>query len=113
MEAGSVIVDVAVDQGGCIATIHPTTHAAPTYTLHGVIHYGVANMPGAVPRTSTIALANTTVPYVERMANWGVAEALRRDPALAKGLNTWQGKIVHPGVAESLGEECGEMPGPG
>jgi alanine dehydrogenase len=111
MEPGSVIVDVAVDQGGCIATIHPTTHADPTYTLHGVIHYGVANMPGAVPRTSTIALANTTVPYIERMAAWGVAEAVRRDPSLAKGANVWGGRIVHAGVAESLGEECAPLPG--
>jgi alanine dehydrogenase len=111
MEAGSVIVDVAVDQGGCIATIHPTTHANPTYVKHGVIHYGVANMPGAVPRTSTIALANTTVPYVERMAAWGVTEALRRDPALAKGANVWGGKIVHPGVAESLGVPCAAVQG--
>ena len=111
MEEGSVIVDVAVDQGGCIATIHPTTHADPTYTLHGVIHYGVANMPGAVPRTSTIALANTTVPYLERIAAWGVEEAVRRDPALAKGANVWRGRIVHPGVAESLGVPCAPLPG--
>jgi alanine dehydrogenase len=106
MEKGSVIVDVAVDQGGCISTIHPTTHADPTYTLHGVIHYGVANMPGAVPRTSTIALANTTVPYIERIAAWGVEEAVRRDPALALGANVWRGRIVHAGVAESLGVPC-------
>jgi alanine dehydrogenase len=102
MEAGSVIVDVAVDQGGCIETIHPTTHADPTYLVHGVIHYGVSNMPGAVPRTSTIALTNTTVPFVERIAGKGVEAAVRADAALGLGANVWQGKLVHRGVAESL-----------
>ncbi|HEX5065261.1 MAG TPA: alanine dehydrogenase [Myxococcota bacterium] len=102
METGSVIVDVAVDQGGCVETIHPTTHADPVYTVHGVIHYGVANMPGAVPRTATLALTNTTVPFVERIAGKGVEGAVRDDPALALGANVWQGKLVHRGVAESL-----------
>jgi alanine dehydrogenase len=102
MEPGSVIVDVAVDQGGCVETIHPTTHADPTYRVHDVIHYGVANMPGAVPRTSTLALTNTTVPFVERIAGQGVEAAVRADPSLAHGANVWNGKLVHRGVAESL-----------
>jgi alanine dehydrogenase len=102
MEAGSVIVDVAVDQGGCVETIRPTTHADPTYELHGVIHYGVANMPGAVPRTSTFALTNTTLPFVERLAGLGVERAVREDHALALGVNVWKGEIVCAGVAESL-----------
>jgi alanine dehydrogenase len=103
MDAGSVVVDVAVDQGGCIETIHPTTHSNPTYMVHDVVHYGVANMPGAVPRTSTFALTNCTLPYVLAMAEEGVAEALRRDAALARGANVWRGEIVCEGVAESLG----------
>lgn len=103
MEAGSVVVDVAVDQGGCVETIHPTTHADPTYEVHGVIHYGVANMPGAVPRTSTFALTNTTLPYVERIAGDGVEAAVAGDPALAQGANVWRGHIVCEGVADSLG----------
>jgi alanine dehydrogenase len=103
MEDGSVVVDVAVDQGGCIETIHPTTHSDPTYILHGVVHYGVSNMPGAVPRTSTFALTNTTLPYVMDLANLGVEEALRQDDALARGANVWNGKLVCAGVAESLG----------
>jgi alanine dehydrogenase len=102
MEPGSVLVDVAVDQGGCIATIHPTTHSNPTYLLHDVIHYGVANMPGAVPRTSTFALTNTTFPYVERIANLGVEEAVRGDPSLREGANVWRGAVVCEGVADSL-----------
>jgi alanine dehydrogenase len=103
MQPGSVVVDVAVDQGGCIETIHTTTHSDPTYVVHDVIHYGVANMPGAVPRTSTFALTNTTFHYVEALASLGPAEAARRDPALRQGANVWQGKIVCEGVAESLG----------
>ena len=106
MEPGSVLVDVAVDQGGCIETVRPTTHSDPTYTLHGVIHYGVANMPGAVPRTSTFALTNTTLPYLEQMAELGIVEAVRSDAALAQGANVWRGDIVCEGVAESLGLEC-------
>jgi alanine dehydrogenase len=103
MEPGSVVVDVAVDQGGCIETIHPTTHTEPTYEVHGVIHYGVANMPGAVPRTSTFALTNVTLHFVEAIAELGVEEALRRDPVLREGANVWWGELVCPGVAESLG----------
>lgn len=102
MEAGSVVVDVAVDQGGCVETIHPTTHADPTYEVHGVIHYGVANMPGAVPRTSTFALTNTTLPYIQRLAGEGAEAAVRSDPALALGANVWRGHVVCEGVAESL-----------
>jgi len=104
MEPGSVVVDVAVDQGGCIETIHPTTHSDPTYVVHDVIHYGVANMPGAVPRTSTFALTNSTLPFVERMAAVGVVEAVRSDHALAFGANVWRGDIVCEGVAEALGK---------
>jgi alanine dehydrogenase len=103
MQAGSVVVDVAVDQGGCVETIHPTTHSNPTYEVHDVIHYGVANMPAAVPRTSTFALTNTTLPFVECIAELGVAEAVRRDPALQFGANVWKGEVVCEGVAESLG----------
>jgi alanine dehydrogenase len=106
MAPGSVVVDVAVDQGGCIETIRPTTHSAPTYVEHGVIHYGVTNMPGAVPRTSTFALTNTTLPFAERMATLGVAEAVKRDPALALGVNVWRGHLTCDGVAESLGEQA-------
>ena len=102
MEPGSVLVDVAVDQGGCIETIRPTSHSEPTYVVHDVIHYGVPNMPGAVPRTSTLALANTTLPYLEAMAEHGVEEAVRHDPALALGVNTWDGQVACLGVAESL-----------
>jgi alanine dehydrogenase len=103
MQPGSVIADVAVDQGGCIETIRPTTHSDPTYVVHGVIHYGVANMPAAVPRTSTFALTNTTLPYLERMAEQGVDAALRAEPALALGANVWCGTLVEEGVAEAHG----------
>jgi alanine dehydrogenase len=103
MAPGSVVVDVAVDQGGCIETIHPTTHSNPTYVVHGVIHYGVANMPGAVPRTSTFALTNSTFHYVEALASLGTEEAVRRDAALRQGSNVWHGNVVCQGVAESLG----------
>jgi alanine dehydrogenase len=102
MEEGSVIVDVAVDQGGCVETIHATTHSNPTYEVHGVIHYGVANMPGAVPRTSTFALTNVTFPLVEAIAAQGVEGAVASDSSLARGANVWRGDVVCPGVAESL-----------
>jgi len=102
MAPGSVVVDVAVDQGGCVETIHATTHSEPTYVVHDVVHYGVANMPGAVPRTSTFALTNATLPFVERIAEEGVEEAVRSDPALAQGANVWRGSVVCRGVAESL-----------
>jgi alanine dehydrogenase len=102
MEPGSVVADVAVDQGGCIETIHPTTHSDPTFVVHDVIHYGVANMPGAVPRTSTFALTNTTQPFVEQIGAVGVHEAVRANAALALGANVWRGAVVCEGVAESL-----------
>jgi alanine dehydrogenase len=102
MRQGSVIVDVAVDQGGCIETTKATTHDKPTYVVDGVVHYGVANMPGAVPRTSTFALVNQTLPYALKLAAKGI-DALREDPALALGLNTYKGKLTCPAVGEALG----------
>jgi alanine dehydrogenase len=104
MKAGSVIVDVAVDQGGCVETIHATTHDAATYLVGDVVHYGVSNMPGAVPHTSTIALSNQTLPYVLELAG-NVRQALGSDRALRRGLNTWHGKLTHEGVASALGLE--------
>ena len=106
MKEGSVIVDVAVDQGGSIETIHPTTLLDPTYVVSGVVHYGVANMPALVPRTSTFALTNATLPYVLQLAGRGLTPAVRRDPALAKGVNVWRGRVVHPAVAHALGERA-------
>lgn len=110
MKAGAVVVDVAVDQGGCVATIHPTTHEDPIYEVDGVIHYGVANMPGAVPRTSTLALTNATFPYAARLAAMGWKEACRRDPALALGINVVGGDVVYPGVAEAFGLPLTPLP---
>jgi alanine dehydrogenase len=103
MKAGAVIVDVAVDQGGCIGTTHETTHNEPTYEVHGVIHYAVGNMPGAVPHTSTYALTNATLPYLLEVASHGAAKAARRDPALALGCNTVAGQVTNEPVAEFLG----------
>ncbi|HEX8851547.1 MAG TPA: alanine dehydrogenase [Gemmatimonadaceae bacterium] len=103
MRQGSVIVDVAVDQGGCVETIKPTTHENPTYVIDGVIHYGVANMPGAVPRTSTFALTNATLPYALQLANKGWKRALKESPALLKGLNMVAGKVTYPAVGEAFG----------
>lgn len=103
MKPGAVIVDVAIDQGGCVATSRETTHNDPVYTLHGVVHYAVGNMPGAVPHTSTYALTNATLPYMAALVQHGVAEALRRDAALVHGLNTAAGEVVNPVVAEALG----------
>jgi alanine dehydrogenase len=108
MAPGSVIVDVSIDQGGCVATMRPTTHVDPVYTLHGVIHYGVANIPGAVARTSTFALTNATLAYGLELANRGLAAA-RSDPALALGVNVAGGEIVHPAVAEALGERAAPL----
>ncbi len=96
---GAVIVDVAVDQGGCIETTHPTTHSNPTYYVEGVLHYCVANMPGAVPRTSTFALTNATLPYALKLANKGFVEAITRDPGLKAGVNTYAGKLTYEAVA--------------
>ena len=106
MQPGSVIVDVAVDQGGCVETIRATTHDDPIYVVDGVIHYGVANMPGAVSRTSTLALTNATFPYALKLANATWKVACRADPALALGLNVVSGRITYPGVAEAFGLEC-------
>jgi alanine dehydrogenase len=103
MKPGSVIVDVAIDQGGCVETIHATTHEDPIYVVDGVIHYGVANMPGAVPRTSTLALTNATFPYAVTLAQKGWVKACQEDRALALGLNVVKGKITYPGVAEAFG----------
>jgi len=105
MRPGSVIVDVAIDQGGCVETIHATTHENPTYVVDGVIHYGVANMPGGVPRTSTLALTNATLPYALQLANKGWKRALKENPALLKGLNVTDGKVTYAGVAEAFGME--------
>ena len=112
MRPGAVIVDVAVDQGGCIETIHPTTHENPTYTVDGIIHYAVANMPGGVPRTSTLALTNATLPYALQLANKGWRRALQDNGALLKGLNVADGRVTYAAVAESFGLEFtapGEM----
>ena len=105
LEAGTVVVDVAVDQGGCIETCKPTTHDHPTFVIDDVVHYCVANMPGAVSQTSTLALNNTTLPHLLSLVDHGVEEACRRDPALMLGLNTYQGRCTHPAVAQSLGYE--------
>lgn len=103
LRSRSVLVDVAIDQGGCIETSRPTTHTNPTYILHDVVHYCVANMPGAVPRTSTQALENATLPYVTKLADRGPIEALRSDPGLRAGLSVYHGQVTEPAVADSLG----------
>jgi len=103
MKPGAVIVDIAVDQGGCVETIHETTHAHPVYELHGVLHYGVGNVPAAVPHTSTYALTNATLPYVVAVAGAGPLGAATRDPALRAGVNTVAGHVTNPAVAEALG----------
>jgi len=105
MKEGAVVVDVAIDQGGCFETSHPTTHADPVYVVDGVTHYCVANMPGAVPITSTKSLTNATLPYVEAIANLGLWEAVEGDPALAKGVNVIDGKLTYAAVAEAHGLE--------
>lgn len=105
MPRGSVIVDVAVDQGGCIETTKPTTHSQPTYYVENVLHYGVTNMPGAVPRTSTFALTNATLPLALRLAKHGVVEAIKRDPHLKNGVNTYKGKVTYEAVALDQGLE--------
>ena len=105
MHPGSVMVDVAIDQGGCFETSRPTTHDNPTFVEDGVVHYCVTNMPGAVPRTSTFALNNATLPFISAIANQGVKAALKEDAHLLNGLNVYQGKITHQAVAESLARE--------
>jgi alanine dehydrogenase len=103
MQAGAVLVDISIDQGGCFETSKPTTHAEPTFLVDGVVHYCVANMPGAVARTSTFALTNATLPYVKQLADLGWRAALERDPGFAAGLNVHAGEITHPAVAQALG----------
>jgi len=103
MRQGAVIVDVSIDQGGCVETMHPTTHENPTFIVEGVIHYGVANMPGGVSTTSTLALTNATLPYVQKLANHGYRQALKESPALLNGLNIIGGKVTHRKVAEAFG----------
>jgi len=102
MQPGAVIVDVGVDQGGCCETIRPTTHEEPTYMVDGVVHYGVANMPGAVGRTSTYALTNATLPYALRLADLGYKEACSQDSGLAEGINIELGKVTNRAVAEGF-----------
>lgn len=102
MKPGSVVIDVAVDQGGCIETTHPTTHSNPTFFVDGVLHYCVANMPGAVPRTSTHGLSNATLPYVLKLANQGFKATVQTDQALARGVNTYEGQITYQAVAEAF-----------
>lgn len=102
MKEGSVIVDISIDQGGCVETIHPTSHSNPVYEKHGVLHYGVTNMPGAVPRTSTHALTNATLPYVLHLAAQGYPQALEQSQPLRHGVNIEHGRIVHPVVAEAF-----------
>ncbi|MBI5189546.1 MAG: alanine dehydrogenase [Nitrospirae bacterium] len=106
MRRGSVVVDVAIDQGGCFETSRPTSHSDPVYMVDGVIHYCVTNMPGAVPRTSTFGLTNVTLPYVMKIADNGVEAALSSDPAFMKGLNCWRGRLVNRPVAEAFGLSC-------
>jgi len=103
MKPGSVLVDISIDQGGCFEDSHPTTHDDPTYRVHNSLFYCVANMPGAVPHTSTYALTNVTLPYAVEIANRGWRDALRADPALALGLNTYEGSITYRSVAEAHG----------
>jgi alanine dehydrogenase len=105
MKKGSVIVDVAIDQGGCVETAHATTHSNPVYEVDGVVHYCVANMPGAVPRTSTIALTNATLPYTRMLANLGFEKAVKANPGLAEGVNVYKGSITYEAVATSQGRE--------
>ncbi len=109
MKPGAVLVDVAIDQGGCFETSHPTTHDNPTYIVDDIVHYCVANMPGAVARTSTYALNNVTLPYALRIADMGWREALRADPNLAQGLNVCEGSVTFPAVAKELGCDLTEI----
>jgi len=105
MHGGAVLVDISIDQGGCFETSRPTTHAKPTYLVHDCVHYCVTNMPGAVPRTSTFALTNATLPFVKSLASQGWRDALRKDPHLANGLNVHAGHVNHEAVAHDLGYE--------
>ncbi len=109
MRPGTLLVDVAIDQGGCFETSTPTTHSNPTYTIDGIIHYAVANIPGAVPRTSTLALTNATLPYAIRLADKGWRQACKEDKALALGVNIVEGKVVFPAVAQAWDLPCHEL----
>jgi alanine dehydrogenase len=109
MKRRSVIVDVAIDQGGCVETARPTTFSEPVYWVDGVLHYCVSNMPAAVPHTSTFALTNATFPYVQILAELGLDRAVAASRALREGVNTYRGELVHPGVAESQGLECRDL----
>lgn len=111
MKPGSVIVDVAIDQGGCVETIKPTSHSNPVYLVDDVVHYGVTNMPGAVPRTSTYALSNATLPYAIKLADKGLAAAVMADPTLALGVNSYQGKVTYKAVAEAFDMEYTPLAG--
>jgi alanine dehydrogenase len=111
MQSGSVIVDISIDQGGCFETSRMTTHSDPTYLGHGVVHYCVGNMPGAVPRTSTYALTNVTLPYALAIASHGLEEAVRLDPALALGVNVYGELVTNAGVAAAHGLECHPLHG--
>jgi len=109
MKPGAVIVDVAIDQGGCIETARPTTHSDPAYVVDGVVHYCVTNMPAAVPHTSTLALTNATLPYVLKLAQQGVTAAVRSDDAIRQGVNTYKGAVTYPAVAESQGQKAKDV----
>lgn len=109
MRPGTLLVDVAIDQGGCFETSTPTTHSNPTYTIDGILHYAVANIPGAVPRTSTLALTNATLPYALRLADKGWRQACKDDKALALGVNIVEGKVVFPAVAQAWDLPCHEL----
>lgn len=109
MKPGAVVIDIAIDQGGCIETSHETTHSDPIFMKHGVVHYAVGNMPGAVPHTSTNALTNATLPYLTELAKFGPTEAIRRDDALAKGLNIAAGVVTNDAVAEALGKTAVDL----
>jgi alanine dehydrogenase len=109
MRNGAVLVDISIDQGGCFETSHVTTHSDPTYVVDGVVHYCVGNMPGAVPRTSTYALTNVTLPYVLQIANVGLEEALRTDPTLAAGVNVYAGQVTNEAVAEAHGMPAAKL----
>jgi alanine dehydrogenase len=109
MQPGSVVVDVSVDQGGCIETTKPTSHSDPVFYVDGVLHYCVTNMPGAVPRTSTYALSAATLPYTLALANKSFEAAVRDDPALALGVNTYKGQLTYPAVADAFGLDCKDL----
>ena len=109
MKEGAVLIDVAIDQGGCFETSKPTTHSDPIYTVEGVVHYCVANMPGALPKTSTLALTNATLPYAVEIANKGWQKAFKENPEIKNGANVVRGKVTHEGVADAFGLEYYEL----